>query len=420
MNSGFLTNYEVFNMNRRYVLKNKPKAIIQIGGNYHHVPMIFWAQEMGLQVVVTDINPDAPGSKFADKFYAVSATDIDAMINVAREVQEDYELVATFPNNEFSLPAAAVINETFALKGYTTETIKKVMNKSLFKKILKNFGVPSPEMMQFKPTDGIDAIEAKALKYPLIGKPSVSSGSKGVVLINNDFELESFIGTIRGSIDDIILEQYCEGPKLTAFGLYDSGKFLPCGICESFHTTPDFYIYRTHFPAQLDQKTESTIYDILLRTTLSIEIDFGLVGADIVLTENGPVVLEFKPFFDMAATLIPYAGNSNPVKAFFSLITKEGSPEDFINRTNEITTGFQAIYSKKSGTVKAIKGYDLLGDIIGIYDAVFRVKPGDRVRIPQDNSDVCGFIWAKANDLVNLEEILERASSLIDIQISPN
>ena len=59
------------------------KTIWIVGGGVEAIPGIISAKKLGLNVVVSDGDPNAPGLKFADKSIIVSTYDIEETVNAA-------------------------------------------------------------------------------------------------------------------------------------------------------------------------------------------------------------------------------------------------------------------------------------------------------------------------------------------------
>ena len=63
------------------------KKILLLGGSAQQVIAIEKAKELGYYTVLCDFLPDNPGQHAADKFYLVSTTDKEAVLEVARAEQ---------------------------------------------------------------------------------------------------------------------------------------------------------------------------------------------------------------------------------------------------------------------------------------------------------------------------------------------
>lgn len=61
------------------------KKLLLLGGSAQQVVAIETAKRLGCYTVLCDYLPDNPGQYAADKFYLVSTTDKDAVLEVAKK-----------------------------------------------------------------------------------------------------------------------------------------------------------------------------------------------------------------------------------------------------------------------------------------------------------------------------------------------
>jgi phosphoribosylaminoimidazole carboxylase (NCAIR synthetase) len=61
-------------------------TVFILGAGVMQIPAIRAAKEMGWTVVAADANPEAPGTKLADRFLAVDLKDAEGLVAAAREI----------------------------------------------------------------------------------------------------------------------------------------------------------------------------------------------------------------------------------------------------------------------------------------------------------------------------------------------
>ena len=124
--------------------------------------------------------------------------------------------------NEYWLATDARLRSEFNIFGLKAETIDRVKRKSAMKRVFERAGVrvargrvlhsgSAPVARQFVEDVG----------YPIIAKPDVGVGAARTYRIENDTDLDAFLGD-RPSID-YMLEEYLEGQLLSFDGLVDRG-----------------------------------------------------------------------------------------------------------------------------------------------------------------------------------------------------
>ena len=90
---------------------------------------------------------------------------------------------------------------------------------------MRKYGVPTvPEY-----SIDIENVEesAKDIKYPLLVKPSDSSGARGITICHDIEELKKAVSIANeaSKTKKIIVEQYLDGPECTIFWLFKNGKY---------------------------------------------------------------------------------------------------------------------------------------------------------------------------------------------------
>lgn len=161
------------------------KKLLLLGGSAQQTIAIKKAKELGYYTVLCDFLPDNPGQYDADRFYLVSTTDKEAVLKVAKDEQVDGVVAYS---SDPAAPTAAYVAKELGLPGVPYETANSFCNKNLFRKFLQNHGFNVPGMVEISRDSEVSAI--KNLKFPIIIKPTDSSGSKGVTVIYKDEEFE--------------------------------------------------------------------------------------------------------------------------------------------------------------------------------------------------------------------------------------
>ncbi len=71
------------------------KTLLLIGAGREQIPGIKLAREMGLRVVATDMNPQAPGFQFADDHLIVSTYDVEKTVAAALEYNKKTKIISS-------------------------------------------------------------------------------------------------------------------------------------------------------------------------------------------------------------------------------------------------------------------------------------------------------------------------------------
>ena len=204
------------------------KKILLLGGSAQQVVAIETAKRLGYYTVLCDYLTDNPGQYVADKFYLISTTDKEAVLQVAQ--QEHINGVLAYASDP-AAPTAAYVAEQLGLAGNPYESVEILCNKDRFRAFLKAHGFCTPEAKGYTDIhEALADIRNGAFQYPLIVKPVDSSGSKGVSQVNHFEEAEESLKCAlsysRGH--RLIVEEYVEkyGYQVAGDGLSIDGKLI--------------------------------------------------------------------------------------------------------------------------------------------------------------------------------------------------
>lgn len=157
-------------------LQSIRKRILFLGGAYSQIPILLEAKERGYYIITCDYLPENPGHKLADEYYNVSTTDRFGILKLAKKIRAD--LVIAYASDP-AAPVAAFVSEKLGLPGNPFESVRILSEKDLFRQYLQDNGFQTPTFIQIKEKDHADE-KLKSMKFPLMVKPSDSSGSKGI------------------------------------------------------------------------------------------------------------------------------------------------------------------------------------------------------------------------------------------------
>ncbi len=168
------------------------KKILMLGGSAQQVPAIEAAKKMDYYTVLIDYLPDNPGQHIADKWYQESTTDVDAIYRIAND--EGVSGILPYASDPAALPAA-IVCERLGLPTNPVKSIEILGVKHKFRDFLAENGFACPGKFIFSPLTPINEVleQTKNLTFPIVIKPTDSSGSKGVSFLNDTVNIESAI-----------------------------------------------------------------------------------------------------------------------------------------------------------------------------------------------------------------------------------
>ena len=325
--------------------------------------------------------PGNPGIAELAECVSVSATNVDALVALARERRVDFTLVGP----EAPLAAGLVDRmraEELPVFGPTKAAAEIETSKAFSKELMREAGVPTARAIITTEVDRAKGA-ARAFGAPVVIKASGLAAGKGVIVCTSldeaDRAIESMLvgGAFGVAGSEVLIEEFMEGEELSLFALTDGQRVLPLVAAQDHKRLlegdrgPNTGGMGAYAPVSL--ATDAVLADAT-SAVLQPTVDAlaargrpftGLLYAGLMLTRDGPKVVEFNCRFGDPETqaVLPVLRLSESFTELLAAIARgDGLPADV-----NVSADGHAVT-----TVLAAKGYPeqpRAGDVIEIPDA---------------------------------------------------
>lgn len=203
----------------------KGKRLLILGGSRISCEIIRHARAMGVVTAVTDYYPleKSPAKQMADEAYYEDTSKVDRMVEFIKEQKFDGVLTGF---TDSVLPYYAEMCAKAELPTYgTKEQFEIFIDKQKYKKLMREFDVSTIPEYKIDPAD-FDATTANII-YPVIVKPSESSGARGITVCHSKEELKVAMDFASNTSEDreVLVERYIDEPEATIFWLFVDGQY---------------------------------------------------------------------------------------------------------------------------------------------------------------------------------------------------
>ena len=391
------------------------KALI-IGASILQMPAILKARELGYFVGVVDYNPKAEGVPLADVFFNVSTIDVEGVVKTAKDFRPD--VILTLATDK-PMRAVAAACEALGLPGISQETALRATDKGAMIRAFETHGVEHPWYILVSEPEALESLCGE-VRYPCVVKPTDNAGSRGVVLCRDEEELLAGYVYARSESygGEVIIEEYLEGPEFSVEVMVVDGEPQVLQITDKLTTGAPHFVEMGHSqPTRQPKETQEKISDLAVRACRAVGINVGPAHVEIILTKNGPVMVELGARMggDCIAThLVPLSTGIDMVGA--SIRLAEGATPDFSPKHER---GSAIRYFRSSpGILKDIEGVEKAQALPGIQDISFVYKIGDFIGEVDSSTDRIGFVIAEAATAEKAVEACEKAMQMITIHVA--
>lgn len=388
------------------------KRLFIVGASVLQLPAIKKAKEMGLYVAVADYNPKAVGIPFADEFYEVSTIDEQGIYEAAKAFGADGIMTLA---TDMPMRSIAYACERLGLVGITYDTAVKSTDKGEMIKAFEENGVEHPWFYIYTPGEKIP----NGISFPCITKPTDNSGSRGVMLVHNESELQSAVdySSSNGRRGSVIIEEYMTGPEVSVEITVIDGEPYVLQITDKLTTGAPHFVEMGHSqPSALPEKIKEQISDLAKRAALAVGIENGPAHVEIIVTKAGPRVVELGARMggDCITThLVPLSTGIDMVRATIEL-SLGINPN--VNGKFDKASAIR-YFNAPFGRIEKISGIEEAEQTDGVKEITFVKKEGEYSGEIGNSSDRIGFVISQGETSEEAAEICEKALKSVIITI---
>ncbi len=396
------------------------KKILLLGGSAQQIIAIETAKKLGYYTVLCDYLTDNPGQYHADKFYLTSTTDKEAVLKVAQD--EKIDGIIAFASDP-AAPTAAYVAEKMGLNTNPYESVDILCNKDKFRAFLAENGFNTPYAKGF---DSLEAVIASRdeFKLPVLIKPVDSSGSKGIIRIDDWSQLENaYNESLKFSrIKKVVIEEYLEkyGYQIAGDGLVVNGK-LVFRYFGNDHFNPKctnpYVPVSASFPYNMPKEVHDKIHSEIQRLVTLLNMKTSCYNFDIRIDNDHNVYLmEVAPRDggNYIPQVIRYATGFDLVDA-----AVKGAMGDKIEVSGFDGDGFWsyfAVHSYRSGILDEIR-IDPEVEKNNIVENHIIVKPGDQVSEFTGANTTLGILIMKFDSMEQMLNMMDEPDKWIQVVV---
>lgn len=359
------------------------------GGGREHA--LAWRLRQDFPDVRIYAAPGNPGIAELAQCVAIAATDVDALLEFAREHQIDWTLVGP------EAPLAAGIVDTFRaasqpIFGPTRAAAQLETSKAFSKALMVDAGVPTARAITA--TSVADAHRAiDELGAPVVVKASGLAAGKGVIVCPTVAEAKSAAESMleQNAFGDagatILVEEFMEGEELSVFVLTDGTRTVVLPAAQDHKRLldddrgPNTGGMGAYAPVSIAEQSPHLIDEVLrrvvrptLETMRERDMPFhGLLYVGLMLTEDGPKVVEFNCRFGDPET-----------EAVLPALTSNGNMS--VSELIRLVAVGERLPSVDLAASRAA-----VTTVVAAYGYPDKVRSGDAITMPAPSEDVIVF-----------------------------
>lgn len=245
-----------------------------VGGRLQGLEALYLAKKAGWETVLIDKNSNIPALNLCERFFLLNVSSEEKMAAALDGVDL---IIPAFENR----PALGQLTDVASklkvpiaidLNAYDVSASKNVSDR-----LFALLGVPAP-----KPWP--------ECAFPMVAKPIGSSGSEGVVRLNDELALRQFRAQAGAELGEWVIQEYLEGPSYSIEIIGCRGRYWPLQVTGL--EMDDLYdCKRVLAPSELNSEQREQFAQIAIQIAQKLELN-GIMDVEVILNNNRLQVLE--------------------------------------------------------------------------------------------------------------------------------
>lgn len=390
------------------------KKILIIGASILQLPAILKAKEMGFYVGVVDYDSKAVGISHADEFFNVSTIDTEGILKVAKAFKPDGIMTMA---TDMPMRSIATVTIELGLPGISLETALKATDKGEMIAAFHKHGVSAPWYFIVNNDDEFSKVKGKFV-YPCIIKPIDSAGSRGVILVKEQKDVDDAYNYSKSHSrnNSVIIEEFMSGDEVSVEVMVVNKEIHILAITDKITTGPPYFVEMGHSqPSQLPALDQEDIKELTRQAIKALGIDYGPAHVEIMLTKDGPKMIEVGARMggdNITSHLVPLSTGIDMVKATIELS---------IGLSPDLTAKFEmgsAIRYIDFPVETTRASHENIINIDGIKEFVVNKKHIDAETAILSSADRAGYVISQSDDTNKAIAICSKAISKLKNSIN--
>ena len=362
------------------------KTLLIVSGGIEAADAAKRAKDMGHMVVVSDIDPNAPGFAFADSCLIADVYGPEETAAAAERYNRKIRKIDGVLCVAADAPiTAAKVAERLGLPGLPVHVAELACDKLAMKKCFRDAGVAVPWFQEVATPQELQRVAVERGR-DLVIKPVDSRGSRGVqrVALVADLAKAFVLAQSYSPTQRVMVEQYLDGPQVSTESLVTGGQCFTPGFSDRNYEfleryAPFFIENGGDLPSHLPKETQAKVRDLVTRAAQALGVREGTVKGDIVVHRGEPYVIELAArlsggFF--CTREIPLNTGVDFIGAAIRIALGENVAKEDVT-PKHFTPVIQRYVFPKPGTVRTIHGAEEARRVAGVAELVITARPGD-------------------------------------------
>ncbi len=347
----------------------------------------------------------------------VDFRNLESAFETAKQGIGALTILAVLSTDDLCAPLSSKIAAYLKLPHNELKAAQLTYRKDLARQALKKANCNTPDFHVIS-YDEI-ALTKHQLSYPVIIKPLMLSGSRGVMRVNQASKFEAKCERLFTIIKDdqyslyeqqhILIESYLDGYEIAIDGFIDHDNFQLLALFDKPEPLNGPYFEESYYitPSLHPKHIQQAIIKEITRCCQAYGLKFGSIHAEARITKEGVFLIEMasRTIGGQCAQLLEYSLGIKLEELVLRLLCKETIKLEH----STLYPGVLMIPILQKGLLKRVEGMLAANKVKHIKDIEIHIQPGYELVPLPEGSSYLGFIFALSDDYNKTYHALKKA-----------
>jgi len=337
---------------------------------------------------------------------------------------------------------AAFLSRLIGLPGHPPEAASAARDKRLMREKLKNAGLLTPTFTTV-PVGANPSTLLSTMTFPVVIKPTVLSGSRGVIRADDALSFATAFDRVRRLLaspevrelhdpeaDVIQIEEYIAGSEFALEGVVENGELRTLAIFDKPDPLDGPFFEETIYvtPSRVNAGIQRQIEDAVGVAVKALGLHHGPIHAECRVNSRGVFVLEVaaRPIGGLCAKALRFesqapkpSGPQAPI-GFEEFLLRHALGESLSGwRREAAASAVMMIPIPRSGVYRRVDGVEAARQVPHVVEIHITTKPDQQLVALPEGASYLGFIFARAEQADAAERAVREAHARLRFTIDP-
>ena len=392
------------------------------------------AERLGVRLLYATDRCDQLDDPWADGAIPIrfhqEASAVEALITAAEKSPVDGILAV----GDRPTVAAAFASQLLGLPGNSPDAAKAARDKRITRRRLREASLPTPNVLVVSRRSDPENLMSR-VTFPVVVKPAVLSGSRGVIRADTPGELVAAFTRVRQLLeswdirelrdpaaDEVIIETYIDGREYAVEAVLEHGQLYTLAIFDKPDALEGPFFEETIYvtPSRASEPTQRAISEAIAAAAKAIGLHHGPIHAECRVGDDGVFVLEVaaRPIGGLCARALRFRGPGHAPAGLEELLLRHAAGESVRGWTREAgASGVMMIPIPCGGIYRSVDGLEDALQVPHVCDIRITAKADQHLVPLPEGASYLGFIFARADAPDQVERALRDAHERLSFKI---